>query len=69
MFRVFVGMRVDGFMATTDNAPAWGQQFDPRAYGYDEFIQHIAVVVIGRTTSIRSSASTSGRGKAGVCAF
>jgi dihydrofolate reductase len=43
-------MSVDGFMATPDKAPAWGQQFDPRAYGYDEFMQHIAVVVIGRTT-------------------
>jgi dihydrofolate reductase len=50
LFRVFVGMSVDGFIATPDKAPAWGDQFDPRAYGYDEFIQHIAVVVIGRTT-------------------
>ena len=50
LFRVFVGMSVDGFIATTDKAPAWGQQFDPRAYGYDELIQHIDVVVIGRTT-------------------
>ena len=37
-------------MATPDKPPTWGKQCDPRAYGDDEFLQHIGVVVIGRTT-------------------
>jgi hypothetical protein len=40
LFHIFVGMSVDGFMATPDNAPVWGHQFDSHTYGYDDaFIQ------------------------------
>ena len=43
-------MSIDGFIATADELPAWGKHFNPKSYGYDEFIQQIDVVVIGRTT-------------------
>jgi dihydrofolate reductase len=48
--RAYLGVSLDGFVATPDGSPAWGDRFDPRAYGHDEFMQRIAAVVMGRTT-------------------
>jgi dihydrofolate reductase len=49
-FRIFVGMTVDGFIAPANNVPAWDTDFNPRSYGYEEFIKEIKVIVLGRTT-------------------
>ena len=48
--RAYIGLSVDGFVAARDSTPVWGDRFDPRMYGYGEFIQQIAVAVMGRAT-------------------
>ncbi|MGH7526453.1 MAG: dihydrofolate reductase family protein [Gemmatimonadales bacterium] len=50
LIRVYIGVSADGFVATADGNPAWGDRFDPVAYGHDEFLQQIGAVVMGRTT-------------------
>lgn len=48
--RAYVGASVDGFIAMPDGTPAWGDRFDPRGYGHDDFMGEIDAVVMGRTT-------------------
>lgn len=48
LIRSYIGMSVDGFVATPDGVPAWGERFDLRNYGYDEFVSRIGVIVMGR---------------------
>lgn len=46
---VFVGISVDGFMARRDGALDFLPE-DPEPHGYDEFIQSVDTLVIGRNT-------------------
>jgi len=31
LIRIYIGVSVDGFVATPDGGPAWRERFDPRA--------------------------------------
>lgn len=50
-FRVYIAASIDGFVASADGNVDWLDAFhDPEGYGYDQFLQQIAAIVIGRTT-------------------
>ena len=49
--RTYVGVSLDGFLATPDRLPAWDAvpTFGPGSHGYAEFIEQCDAVVVGRT--------------------
>ena len=50
-FRVYIAVSVDGYVASSDGSVAWLDSFnDEEGYGYDDLIQQIDAIVIGRTT-------------------
>ena len=50
-FRVYIAASIDGFVASADGSVEWLDAFhDPEGYGYDQFLQRIDAIVIGRTT-------------------
>ena len=50
-FRVYIAASVDGFVASADGSVDWLDAFhDSEGYGYDQFLQQIDAIVIGRTT-------------------
>jgi len=49
-FRVYIAVSIDGYVASSDSSVAWLYSFQGESYGYDDFIQQIDAIVIGRTT-------------------
>src|SRR5260370_35895601 len=53
LIRTYIGVSIDGFMATPDAFPAWDAMptFVPgKSYGIGEFTEQCNAVVMGRTT-------------------
>lgn len=50
--RTYVGVSLDGFVATPDGLPAWEAvpTFSPGSHGYSEFMEQCDAVVMGRTS-------------------
>lgn len=49
-FRAYIAASLDGYIADASGGVDWLKPFDAVDYGYDEFIQNIGLIVIGRTT-------------------
>ncbi|MDA0987820.1 MAG: dihydrofolate reductase [Chloroflexi bacterium] len=50
-FRVYIAVSVDGCVASADGGVAWLESFhDEEGYGYNDFLQQMDAIVIGRTT-------------------
>ena len=49
-FCAYIAVSVDGYVASSDGGVAWLDSFQAESYGYDDFMQQIDAVVIGRTT-------------------
>lgn len=49
-FRAYIAASLDGCIADADGSIAWLKPFDAIDYGFDEFMEHIGTVVMGRTT-------------------
>ena len=50
MIRLYFASSIDGFIATPDDGVEWLQPFQTDDLGYHEFMEHVAVVVMGRRT-------------------
>lgn len=50
LFRVYIAVSVDGYIATPDGGVAWLDGFAAEDYGYDHFYADIGTVVMGRAT-------------------
>lgn len=49
-FRAYIAVTLDGYIATLDGSIAWMKPFAALDYGFDEFMEHVGTVVMGRTT-------------------
>lgn len=50
LFRAYLALTIDGFIARRDGGIDWLDPYDPNAYGYDEFLAGIGTIVMGRDT-------------------
>lgn len=48
--RLYVSTSIDGFIADADGGVDWLEPYQPASYGYQEFMQEVGTVVIGRRT-------------------
>ncbi|MDO8606003.1 MAG: dihydrofolate reductase family protein [Phaeospirillum sp.] len=49
-FRAYIAASLDGYISSPDGSIAWLKQFDALDYGFNEFMDHVGTVVMGRTT-------------------
>jgi len=50
LIRLYFASSIDGYIATPDDGVEWLQPFQTDDLGYHEFMEQVAVVVIGRRT-------------------
>ncbi len=50
LFRAYLALTLDGFVARRDGGIDWLEPYDANNYGYDEFLAGIGTVVMGRET-------------------
>ncbi|TAN68423.1 MAG: dihydrofolate reductase [Magnetospirillum sp.] len=49
-FRAYIAASLDGYISSPDGSIAWLKPFDSQDYGFNDFMEHIGTVVMGRTT-------------------
>ncbi|MCG8547050.1 MAG: dihydrofolate reductase family protein [Alphaproteobacteria bacterium] len=50
LFRYYVAVSLDGYIATADGGVAWLDPFNGEDFGYEAFLSAIGTVVLGRAT-------------------
>jgi dihydrofolate reductase len=59
LFRAYLAVSADGFVARADNSVDWLHDYDPAEFGYAEFMAGIGSIVMGRS-SYEAARSLSG---------
>ncbi|MBI3445883.1 MAG: dihydrofolate reductase [Magnetospirillum sp.] len=49
-FRVFIAASLDGYIATSDGSIGWLKPFASLDYGFEDFMENMEAVVMGRAT-------------------
>jgi len=49
-FRAYLAISADGYVASPDGGVAWLDSYQGENYGYNEFLQQIDAIVLGRTS-------------------
>ena len=49
-FVVYIAMSLDGYIADEDGEVQWLEAFDQDTYGYEQFLQSIGSILMGRVT-------------------
>lgn len=50
LFRAYLAVSADGFVARADNSVDWLHDYDPAEFGYAEFMAGIGSIVMGRSS-------------------
>ena len=50
LFRIYIAVSLDGFIARTNGAVDWLDDYDPAEFGFDDFLDSVGTLVIGRNT-------------------
>ena len=50
LFRIYIAVSLDGFIARTNGAVDWLDDYDPAEFGFDDFLDSVGTLIIGRNT-------------------
>ena len=50
LFRIYIAVSLDGFIARTNGAVDWLDEYDPAEFGFDDFLDSVGTLIIGRNT-------------------
>ncbi len=50
LFRIYIAVSLDGFIARANGAVDWLDQYDPAEFDFDSFLDTVGTLIIGRKT-------------------
>lgn len=50
LFRIYIAVSLDGFIARANGAVDWLGEYDPAEFGFDDFLDSVGTLIIGRNT-------------------
>ena len=50
LFRIYIAVSLDGFIARTNGAVDCLDEYDPAEFGFDDFLDSVGTLIIGRNT-------------------
>lgn len=50
LFRIYIAVSLDGYIARTDGAVDWLDKYDPAEFGFESFLDTVGTLIIGRKT-------------------